>query len=411
MTTKQKTIDLADISLFVRENLNRLLLVAVILSGCFALRFAAYGKYVDMINDYTSARAGNFYFSSNYLGKPEDNIVYTLNSFDGENYKLELEIRNYDNAFNYNKKGVDFYYYLTAEVFDDEELTTPSAGYTTTIKYDTISLNNKTSTARDAAQVRMVRSSKTDDGMDNPIIDNSGLPYNDETQYKHLGRILGYDQDGTIDKATGEKRGTAAVREKGKQVCELNLSWTIPVQEKVYVKVSAHTVPPTKTSNQIPPENPSYDDPEEALTIYKLNKADAPNVVQNYDKMVGIYESELTALFVLNPNGSSAGEITKTCIVNRSDYEVTYRLSCTSDVTARVYFNSEKMSSNQDESLLKTDPAKPGYMYYDVRIPANGIVSCYFYRKSLSTEINPDVDFEVTQDTSGGQEEETQPES
>ena len=371
LTTKLKTINMTDISAFVRENLNRLLLLAVILSGCFALRFAAYGKYVDMINDYTSARAGNFYFSSNYLGNPEDNTEYSIGSFNGENYKIDLEIRNYDNAFNYNKKGVDFYYYITAEVFTDKDLTQPATGYSTTIKYD---VQGKA----DAAKVRMVKSSKTDSGIINPVIDNTSAHYNDESVYKYLGKISGYDSDGSKDE-TGAERGTAAVREKGKQICTVQLSWTNPVRDVVYLKLSAHTVPPTKTSNV------ATDDP---LTIEKVDKTGAPELIHDYDNMVGVYEAELDALLILNPNGSGTGDINAERIVSSTDYEVLYRLSCAFDASTRVYYNPEKLIPDVSLEPVMTDPDKPGYEYFELKIPANGMKSCYLYRRSLSTHIS-----------------------
>lgn len=374
MTAKLKTIEFTDISKFVRENLNRLLLLAVILSGCFALRFAAYGKYVDMINDYTSARAGNFFFTSNYLGRPEDNTEYSISSFDGSSYKLDLEIRNYDNAFNYNKEGVDYYYYLTAEVFEDKNLTVPAKGFSTTIQYD---IQGK----GDAAMVRLVKSSKTDSGIANPIIDNTTSQYNKETEYKHLGKLCGYDSDGSVDES-GNERGTAAVRENGKQVCTVNLSWTNQVRDKVYLKLSAHTVPPTKTSD-VPTED--------QLTIEKVDRDNAPELIPDYENMMGVFESEMNALFILNPNGSSIGDIKAERIVSSTDYEVLFRLSCSFDVSTRVYFNPEKLVPDVSLEPVMEDPEKEGYEYFDVRIPANGMKSCYLYRRSLSTHISSEA--------------------
>ena len=359
---------------YVRHNLNRFLLLAVILSGCFSLRFAAYGKYVDFVNDYTSATAGNFYFSSNYLGKPGENM-YSIGSFNRRSYSQDLEIRNYENAFNFNREGQDFYYYLTAEMYreydqETKKLSDPinDTSYETVIYYNYDSTNN---TDKPDGTLAAVRTNKGSTAYIRR--DNSSHGYNDDGKRQNIGLIKGINPTGTA-----QGRETANVREKGRQVDRVSITFNDAQTQTVYLKISAHVVPPTETGN---PSNKS-------TTILKSSVASASELVPHYENVVGVYDSSLDAIFELVVGSGGEATITEQKEVSESDYTVIYRLSSDYDTQVRVVYNPEKLTPDASLGAIYDYDDEKKYVKIDVY--GGGTKTCYFFKRELSMNIGDD---------------------
>ena len=358
---------------YVRHNLNRFLLLAVILSGCFSLRFAAYGKYVDFVNDYTSATAGNFYFSSNYLGKPGENM-YSIGSFNRKSYTQDLEIRNYENAFNFNREGQDFYYYLTAEMYrsydqDTKKLSNPinDASYETMIYYNYDSVNNADKPDGTLAAVR------TNQGSTKYIRrDNSAHDYNNNGKRQNIGLIKGIKPTGTA-----QGKDTANVREKGRQVDRVFVTFTNTQTQTVYLKITAHVVPPTETGT-----------PDAHTTIFKSSVASASELVPHYEDVVGVYDSTIDAIFELVVGSGGEATITAQKEVSESDYTVIYRISSDYDTQVRVVYNPDKLTP--DASLGTIYDYKNGLKYVKIDVFGDGTKTCYFFKRELSMNIGDD---------------------
>ena len=127
---------------YIRNHLVRFLLLAVILTTGLTLRMAAFAKYSSYLNDYTSAVAGDFFFTSDYLFAPEDRsgvADYHINSWKGDAYEIGIEIRNYENSLRFNHSGTDFYYWVEAGVYTDEACTNPDDRFqTASVTYESI---------------------------------------------------------------------------------------------------------------------------------------------------------------------------------------------------------------------------------------------------------------------------------
>ena len=355
---------------YVRHNLNRFLLLAVILSGCFSLRFAAYGKYVDFVNDYTSATAGNFYFSSNYLGKPGENM-YSIGSFNRKTYDQDIEIRNYENAFNFNREGQDFYYYLTAEMYrsyDKEkglENKITDNSFATTIYYNYDSITNE---GKPDGTLTAVRTNSSPTSSVNFRIDSSNRSYNNGR--KNIGLIKGLKPTGTA-----QGRDTANVREKGRQVDRVSITFTNTQTQTVYLKISAHVVPPTETGS------PS----DKGTTILRPNIASASELVPHYEDVVGVYDSTIDAIFELVVGSGGEATITEQMEISDSDYTVIYRLSSDYDTQVRVVYNPDKLTP--DASLGTIYDYTDGLKYVKIDLYGGGVKTCYFFKRELSMSI------------------------
>lgn len=118
---------------YIERRLTRILLLAALLAAGFVLRETASAKYASYLNDYTSVAAGDFCFSSNYLMEG-NGAIYSINSWDGKTYEVEMKIRNYENSLRFNKEGMDFYYYIDATLYEDDG--TVDNTFSITIDYD-----------------------------------------------------------------------------------------------------------------------------------------------------------------------------------------------------------------------------------------------------------------------------------
>ena len=105
---------------YIKNKRLKVLLFLLILSTGATVCLLTRTKYVSYLNSYSNVMAGDFQFGSNYLGTVEDNIRYSINSWDGSNYTLSLKIQNYSNSLKFNQQGTDFYYRVFAYMYKDE---------------------------------------------------------------------------------------------------------------------------------------------------------------------------------------------------------------------------------------------------------------------------------------------------
>lgn len=118
---------------YLRKNLTRMLLFAVILTTGFSMRLVTRTKYVSYINGFKHAQAGDFYFTSNYL--TNESSHYTVTNWDRDKFDLSIRIQNFENALLHNTLGQDFYYTVRAAMYTDASCTTIDPNFTPTISY------------------------------------------------------------------------------------------------------------------------------------------------------------------------------------------------------------------------------------------------------------------------------------
>ena len=124
---------------FVKKHLTKVLLLAVLLTGVFSMRNIAYGKYVDYLADYSQAVAEDFHFTSDALKSADIQKKYNIGTWITSTvyeYKLSLEIRNYDNALLWNEANTNLFYYLDAQIYNEAALSTKAANLTVTYTYE-----------------------------------------------------------------------------------------------------------------------------------------------------------------------------------------------------------------------------------------------------------------------------------
>lgn len=116
---------------FVKKNLTKVLLLAVLLTSVFSMRNVAYGKYVDWLADYSQVIAEDFHFTSDSL-KSTDKKYNISKWISNSNrvYNLTFEVRNYDNSLLWNESGTNLFYYIDAKVYNDADLSSENTDFT-----------------------------------------------------------------------------------------------------------------------------------------------------------------------------------------------------------------------------------------------------------------------------------------
>jgi len=120
---------LISIKEYAVKNILRFLLLAVILTLCFAMRYAAMGKYVVYLKDSTQVIAGESYFASNYLkefsdghdgtGNIEEIQNFSISSWDKKHFTLSIDLQNYDNSLKVNKSSQNIFVYVVADLVNE----------------------------------------------------------------------------------------------------------------------------------------------------------------------------------------------------------------------------------------------------------------------------------------------------
>jgi len=118
---------------FLRKNLTRMLLFVVVISAGFTMRLVTRAKYVNYVNGFKHAQAGDFYFTSNFLVDGGSN--YTITNWERDQFDLSIRIQNFENALLYNTAGQDFYYTVEAAMYKDAACTNRDDDFTVSIKY------------------------------------------------------------------------------------------------------------------------------------------------------------------------------------------------------------------------------------------------------------------------------------
>lgn len=134
MMGKIKNVDKRAIT-YIKAKRLKILIFLLILSTGATVCLLTRTKYVSYVNSYSNVTAGDFQFSSNYLGPVEDNVKYSINSWDGSNYTLSLKIQNYSNSLKYNRQGTDFYYRVYAHMYTDEDCENENTDFNFNIDY------------------------------------------------------------------------------------------------------------------------------------------------------------------------------------------------------------------------------------------------------------------------------------
>lgn len=116
---------------------------ALALASVFAVNpYMTAAKYTARINEYASLAAGASYFSSGFLS--ESGRSYVVHGWEGKEYSIALNIRNYENALLFNRPGVDIIYGLRVEKLCDDgevaasryDVTVAPAGAATATPFD-----------------------------------------------------------------------------------------------------------------------------------------------------------------------------------------------------------------------------------------------------------------------------------
>ena len=97
---------------------SRILLGAVLISGMYMIPVMTEAKYEATINGFTALRAGEYYFTSDYLRDVSENKVYNVDGWDGENVSVKIELYNYENALLHNLENQDINYNFSIQLLD-----------------------------------------------------------------------------------------------------------------------------------------------------------------------------------------------------------------------------------------------------------------------------------------------------
>ena len=104
---------------YIRSNMTRVLLFAVILSSGLMMNLVTKTKYVSYVNMYHHAVAGSFYFTSNYLEAEEEEKTYIINNWNRDSYSVTLRIQDFENSYLYNDSGC--FYLVEATMYTDPD--------------------------------------------------------------------------------------------------------------------------------------------------------------------------------------------------------------------------------------------------------------------------------------------------
>lgn len=321
MTTIEK------IKRFAARYATYLLVLAVVLTAGAAMRTSAFAKYNSYLYDMTSAVAGDFYVTSNYLSY-ERPSQHAINFWDGETYEIPVRVRNYENSLRFNHVGTDFFYTIDAAVYKDPQCTEEiDDTFNIAIYYGDASDKDLAAT-----KTEIIEAGKT--------------------------KITKY----------GLMRGTAEYSvESGEQIVTVSSKRKAGLQPLAkgdgsrYLKITLHTVPLTEVDN---------------LTL--------ENDV-TYTTSRGVYYTELVGIFALSRSDDKA--MVETEYHAGAAYSVSYNVKCNSgDGSMKIYYPSEKVVPDSSLGMPAIDE-KGTYVTIDVT--EGRMMECYFFRKSMDDDMTP----------------------
>ena len=311
----------------------KILFFILVVVSLFTVDITTRTKYVSYLNTYSAATAGEFYFGSNYLGSEQEDIRYTISSWDKRRYNITLQMRSYENSLLYNKSGVDFYYKVDAVMYTDEACTVESEVFTPTITYGT--------------------------GVETITI-------NDETYAYFQGRDV-FDSNDCKQNVTVSMEGTA-------------LATTT-----MYMKITAQTYP-------LLPQQVVGDTLEEGVTDGTTGTdgtGGTDEVVEIHPHTAGVFDSYLEATFVLQ-NTTGEAIVKSTLKQNAENSEVQLVITCSEIIGAttqklRVYFDNTLLEG--DTMTLpgaKAWEENPGYSYVEINVNSLSVTTALLLKKEMS---------------------------
>lgn len=252
-----------NITSYVKENLVKFMLLLVCLTLCLAMRYAALGKYVSIIEESSQAVAGEFFFTSNYLAAEPKAEPYVIANWDRSGDYITFDIKNYSNALKFNEKHQDIYYYVESNFYDD--------------KYCTGNLS-----LTDKYKVELVTHYGEVDDTD------PDHPY-------YPGEIGTITVDGKtypVGKIEGGSTKTQTVYTLVHS-SEVNADGDrTKIMDNVYVKFIAHCIPISDLSK---------------ITLYQENtNTSSGNKFSGSSDVVGVFNSDLSAFFMMGSSSSTA---------------------------------------------------------------------------------------------------------
>ena len=333
---------------YLRKNLTRMLLFAVILSTGFTMRLVTRTKYVSYINGFKHAQAGDFYFTSNYL--TAEGSDYTVTNWARDSFDISIRIQNYENALLYNTAGQDFYYTVEAKMYTDETFKTEDTSFDVDIIYtgaqsSGTSAGTGTGTEIGTGTGTTTRNTVTIDGK----------------KYAKFPGMSAFD--------------TSVEKTHAVQNVDIKFTSENKVNDARYIKVTAKTLPVA-------------DMLEEGLAL--PSKA--------------VYSEELAATFTLN--SSTAQNISATLSQMHGSSEAIYKLKCL-DTTAgafakvSVLYNYNKMELDDMLPYTATIVDGPGtsdgsdakyFKKITFEMTSTSIVNLIFFKHRMSDEIYAGAD-------------------
>lgn len=334
---------------YISRNIIRFLLLFVIITFGFSMRTAVFTKYNAYLNDLTSAVAGDFIFSSDYLF--EGGATHTINTFNGDEHEIPINIMNYENSLRYNPSGTDFYYMVTAKVYTNPECTTENPSYK---HANGVKVNYKNGVA--------LKDTVGGKSVEYGIV--RGFSPNNENTYSSL-----------VEQGAGKSSFTVSIDSDG------------TLYDTVYVKIEAEIIPLGEMAYLLSATN------VEKTEISETEK--------------GVYYGKLSAVFQLNKTSQTADFDDDFYDGADYDYGVTYRIKCRQSsggtATAKVYYDSSKVTPDQSFGTPESDTyqREEGHScdkYILVTCSPGGSVYIPFYKKTLSTDVQI-ADFAVVKAT------------
>lgn len=308
---------------YIVRRRNRFLLLAILVTAGLTLRMASFAKYNAYMDDFTSAVAGDFFFTSNYL-YAEKIDPYQINSFDGANYDLSLLIRNYENSLRYNKTGTDFFYTVDAKVYSDADCTAEDTTFEITINYGDTSDKNMVATSTD-----------------------------DEGKVSKYGYLPGME---TYNTEHGEQKVLVSMARRGGGA----------VSDARYLKITAHSIPKQLLSKLVFRNGFTYDESHYSGVYYgTLEAVFNLNITSGGATITGTIEPgpDYAVRYRLECDNASSGS-----------------------TQVKVFYNSEKLSPDISLGTPNYDSTE-GKLYVQTSVTNGGVKDLYFYKSSLNTQI------------------------
>lgn len=313
---------------YVKDNLNKFLLILVILTFCISMRDVALGKYVTYLKESTQVVADEFFFTSNYMKIVEDGdtppiVPVAVWNRTGIGDSVSVELRNYSNSLKYNKSGTDFFYYIDAD-WSISQNEIDHGELEGLIKDLTVSFLDIKKEDGDGVSKDVIGKYTTKDG---ESYDVRLLKGNDD-----FGRAIDRTQRASIRIEPTEE------------------SYTIT--DTIYIHVTAKIVPAIEMKNV-----KLYD-----IDTYPNTKTETGNYSE---ETKGVFNQEMKLIYKMG------GEESTATIVHSFDISdsVTFTLGCKKlknqgTVKVRIYYDSALIKPASGEGDPQEDPEfVPGHVY------------------------------------------------